>query len=133
MYRLHVVGTAASTARGERSALQEAEYQVAALREELAAAREEVATLKGGASVEEETSRRMAKEREERVARVQHTARKKLMQQQLGKGFYSWQQEVLEQNRRLRLLPVEEESHRRRRIHHRSGMIYDEQAPLESP
>ena len=61
-------------------------------------------TLKGGASVEEETSRRMAKEREERVARVQHTALKKLMQQQLGKGFYSWQQEVLEQNRRLRLL-----------------------------
>ena len=104
MYRLHVLGTAANTAKGQRSALHEAEYQVTALREELAAAREEVAMLKGGASVEEETSRRMAEDKEQRVARVQHTALKRLMQQQLGKGFYSWQQEVLEQSRRLRLL-----------------------------
>ena len=104
MYRLHVLGTAANTAKGQRSSLQEAQYQVAALREELAAVREEMAVLKGGASVEEETSRRMAEDKEQRVARVQHTALRRLMQQQLGKGFYSWQQEVLEQNRRLRLL-----------------------------
>ena len=104
MYRLHVAMTHADVSKGQRSALQEAQYQVGLLREELAAAREEATMLKGGASVEEETARRMAEDKEQRVARVQHTALKRLMQQQLGKGFYSWQQEVLEQNRRLRLL-----------------------------
>ena len=104
MQRLHEASVAADAAKGQRSALEEAQWQIMMLREELERAREAATRATGGLSVEEETSRRMAEKREQRVVRVQHTAFKRLMQQQLAKGLYTWQQEVLEQSRRLRLL-----------------------------